>query len=259
MAGALFSAAAAVATSSVVLSSGGAAGVAAATPRVRGSATVSAAASLTQVFGAIQTKFEKADPAASITINYGSSGVLESQIENGAPVDVAAFADQQTMAKLSGKGLLAGKPKVFATNHLVIVTKPGNPSHIEKLSDLQRAGTISLCAETAPCGVYADQILQGAGVVIPQASVTRGQDVKATLAAVAQGDAAAGIVYVTDARSAGSTVAAVRIPASQNLVAQYPIAVLKASTSQTVARAFERYVRSPAGQSVLEKFGFGPG
>ena len=99
--------------------------------KVSGTSTVSAAASLTGAFGTIQTDFEKANPGATITINFGSSGVLEQQIAGGAPVDVAAFADQLTMQKLSAANLLAGPAKIFATNHLVIVTKPGNAMHIK--------------------------------------------------------------------------------------------------------------------------------
>jgi len=219
---------------------------------------VSAAASLTGAFGTIQTDFEKANPGATININFGSSGVLEAQIEAGAPVDVAAFADEATMQKLTDKSLLAGPSKIFATNHLVIVTKPGNPMHITKLSDLANVGVISLCADTAPCGVYADQILQSAGVTIPATSVNRGVDVKSTLAAVAQGDANAGIVYVTDAEAAGSTVDAVTIPAAQNALAKYPIAVIKTTTNKSVAQAFMNYVLGPQGQAVLKQYGFLP-
>ena len=137
-----------------------------ATP-VTGTITVSAAASLTEAFGTIKDDFVKANPGADITINFGSSGTLETQIESGAPADVAAFADEATMKKLSDKSLLAAPAEIFATNQLVIVTKPGNPKGIKTLADLATAGTISLCADTAPCGKYANQILQTAGVTIP--------------------------------------------------------------------------------------------
>jgi molybdate transport system substrate-binding protein len=224
--------------------------------KVTGSSTVSAAASLTGAFGTIQKNFEKANPHATITINFGSSGVLEQQIEGGAPVDVAAFASESTMKTLADKNLLTGPTKIFASNHLVIVTKPGNPMHIKTLSDLEHAGTISLCADSAPCGVYADQILQTAGVTIPESSITRGEDVKSTLAAVSQGDANAGIVYVTDALAAEPAVTAVTIPPGQNALAKYPIAVIKATTNKSVAQAFMNYVLAPQGQAVLRRYGF---
>jgi len=223
---------------------------------VTGTITVSAAASLTGAFGTIKDDFVKANPGATVTINFGSSGTLETQIESGAPADVAAFADEATMKKLSDKQLLAAPAQIFATNQLVIVTKPGNPKGIKTLADLATAGTISLCADTAPCGKYASQILQGAGVTIPTSSVTQGQDVKTTLAAVTDGDAVAGIVYVTDARAAGAKVDTVEIPTAQNAVAKYPIAVLKATTSSALADAFMAYVLGPEGQAVLKAAGF---
>ena len=116
---------------------------------------MSAAASLTGAFRTIKDDFVTANPGANITINFGSSGQLETQIESGAPADVAAFADEATMKKLADKSLLAGPSQIFATNQLVIVTKPGNPKDIKTLADLATAGTISLCADTAPCGKYA--------------------------------------------------------------------------------------------------------
>jgi molybdate transport system substrate-binding protein len=223
---------------------------------VTGTMTVSAAASLTGAFGAIKADFVKANPGANVTINFGSSGQLETQVESGAPVDVAAFADEATMQKLANKSLLAGPSQIFATNSLVIVTKPGNPKNMKSLADLATAGTISLCATTAPCGTYADQILMTAGVSIPASSVTRGQSVKSTLAAVTYGDADAAIVYVTDAQAAGSRVDTVTIPPAQNAVAKYPIAVIKATKSEALARAFISYVLGPGAQSVLEDAGF---
>ena len=225
---------------------------------VTGTITVSAAASLTGAFGTIKDDFVKANPGATITINFGSSGTLETQIEGGAPADVAAFADEATMKKLSDKDLLAAPAQIFATNQLVIVTKPGNPKGIKTLADLATAGTISLCADTAPCGKYAAQILQTAGVTIPTSSVTLGQDVKTTLAAVTDGDAVAGIVYVTDAQSAGSKVDTVEIPAEQNAIAKYPIAVIEATANRALANAFMEYVLGPEGQAVLKAAGFMP-
>jgi molybdate transport system substrate-binding protein len=221
-----------------------------------GAITVSAAASLTGAFGTIKDDFVKANPDATVTINFGSSGQLETQIESGAPADVAAFADEATMKKLSDQNLLAGPSQTFATNRLVIVTKPGNPKGIETLADLATAGTISLCATTAPCGKYADQILRGATITIPESSVTRGQDVKTTLTAVTTGDADAAVVYVTDAQAAGAKVTAVEIPAAQNAVASYPIAVLSTSSNSSAASAFVAYVLGPEAQAVLKEAGF---
>jgi len=222
-----------------------------------GTITVSAASSLTGAFGTIKSDFVKAHPGSTVNIDSGSSAQLETQIESGAPADVAAFADTATMQQLAGKGLLSGPSQIFATNELVIVTKPGNPKHIETLADLAHAGTVALCAATAPCGKYAARILDAAQVTIPTSSITRGENAKATLSAVANGDADAGIVYVTDGEAAGSTVGTVAIPAAQNAVARYPIAVVKATSNQALAQAFMSYVLGPQGQAVLKDAGFG--
>jgi molybdate transport system substrate-binding protein len=224
-----------------------------------GTITVSAAASLTESFAAIKDAFTTANPGTTVTINFGSSGQLESQLEAGAPADVAAFADQSTMAKLADKQLLAAPAKNFASNRLVIVTKPGNPKGITTLADLAtKSGTVALCADTAPCGKYTAAILQIAKVIIPETKITRGQDVKTTLAAVSEGDADAGIVYFTDANAAQDKVTATEIPIPHESLVTYPIAVLAASTNKELAQAFVDYVLSPRGQAVLRKAGFGP-
>lgn len=181
---------------------------------------------------------------------------MQTQILQGAPADVFASADQTNMDKLSTVALLDGSSSVFARNRLVIVTKPGNPKNVKTLADLANVGTVSLCAVEVPCGKYAAQALQTAGVTIPQTKITRGADVKSTLAAVATGDADAAIVYVTDAKNAGASVASVAIPDAQNVIATYPIAALKASTNTATAAAFIKYVESPKGQATLVSFGF---
>lgn len=226
------------------------------TPTVDGTITVSAAASLTEAFTTIKDDFIEANPEATVTINFGSSGQLATQIQEGAPVDVAAFADEAPMATLDEADLLAAPAQIFARNQLVIVTKPGNPKGIDSLEDLATVGVVSLCAETAPCGKFANQILESAGVTIPASSITRGQDVKATLTAVTEGDAEAAIVYVTDAAAAGSAVTTVDIPETYNVVANYPIAVMGSSANADTAQAFIDYVLGENGQAVLAEAGF---
>ena len=134
--------------------------------------------------------------------------------------------------------------------------KPGNPKGVKTIGDLPKIGTISLCAASVPCGRYASQMLTQDGVTIPTDKITLGQDVKATLSAVANGDADAGLVYVTDALSAGKTVTQIKIPASLNVLAIYPIAPVAASQNAKLADAWVQYVISPAGQKTLAKFGF---
>lgn len=225
---------------------------------LEGEITVAAAASLTEAFTDLGTAFEANHPGTKVTFTFDSSGTLSQQIQDGAPVDVFASADEKNMTKLTDADLVKGKPTVFARNELVIVTKPGNPEDIASLEDLADAGVIALCAEDAPCGTFAGQALDEAGVTIPESSVTRGQNVKATLTAVTQGDAVAGIVYATDAIAAGSAVETVEIPKDQNAIATYPIAVLTGTKDAALASAFADYVSSRDGQALLEGRGFLP-
>jgi molybdate transport system substrate-binding protein len=136
--------------------------------------------------------------------------------------------------------------------------KPGNPKGVKSVADLPNVGIVSLCASTVPCGKYAAQMFTQDGVTVPPDKTTLGQDVKATLSAVSQGDADAGVVYVTDAKAAGKTVAQVKIPASLNVLAVYPIAPLASSENASLAKAWVKYVTSPAGQKTLKSFGFLP-
>ncbi len=218
---------------------------------------VSAASSLTSAFEKIGTAFESAHKDVKVTFNFGASSALATQMLEGAPADVFASADEDNMAKLAAEGRLAASAEDFARNVLTIVTKPNNPEAIAGLTDLVDAGVISLCGIAAPCGKYAQQALDHAGVTIPESSVTRGQNVAATLSAVADGDAVAGIVYLTDAK-ANARVATVNVPASDNVVARYPIARLARARRSAAAKAFVGYVLSASGQRVLRSFGFLP-
>jgi molybdate transport system substrate-binding protein len=228
------------------------------TKKVTGTITVSAAASTTEAFTKMSADFQKRNPGATVMFNFGSSGTLARQVEGGAPADVFASADGANMQKLVTGGEVTAEPTVFAANLLTIVVKPGNPSKVKSLADLAELDVVSLCGETVPCGKYADQILTGADVTIDPAKVTRGADVKATLAAVTTGDADAAIVYVTDAEAAGETLATVAVPTWQNAYAVYPIAPIAASSNQDLAEAWIAYTVSTAGQRTLQSFGFLP-
>jgi molybdate transport system substrate-binding protein len=137
-----------------------------------------------------------------------------------------------------------------------LVVKPGNPLRISSIADLSKASVISLCAKTAPCGVYSATVLSRYGVAIPESKVTRGIDAAATLNAVSTGDADAAIVYATDALLAKKQVAVISIPVGKNVKAMYGIGVVRGSKNSKQADAFILFVLSPAGQKVLNTFGF---
>jgi len=221
-----------------------------------GSILVAAASSLTDVFEQIADEVEARHPGIDVELTFDASSSLASQIELGAPIDVFASADEANMARVVDAGRTRGGATVFAHNALEIVTKPGNPEQVDALADLEDVGVVALCAAEAPCGRYAEQVLADADVELPSDRVTRGESAKATLGAVAYGDAAAGIVYATDAKAARATVDGVTIPSAENAVATYPIVALRGEGGTAAARAFVRYVTSPAGRRTLASFGF---
>ena len=226
--------------------------------KVSGSITVSAAASLTEVFAKMGTDFQKKHSGTTVTLNFAASSALAGQIQGGAPADVFASADGANMQKVVSTRQVTADPVDFTANQLTIVVKKGNPNQVRKLADLANVDIVSLCAAAVPCGKYATQMLSQDGITIPQEKITLGQDVKATLTAVSAGDADAAIVYKTDAKAAGTTITEVPIAASLNVLAVYPIAPIAASQNAKLADAWISYVLSPQGQKTLAKFGFLP-
>ena len=227
-------------------------------PSLTGSITVSAASSLTGAFGQLGTMFHALHPATTVSFNFGSSGDLANQITAGAPADVFASASPTDMATVVKSGDITGTPAIFARNSLEIVVKPGNPLGIRSLADLTKAPVVSLCVTTAPCGATAEVALERAHVSLPASQVTLGQNVDATFAAVTTGDAEAGIVYVTNAKTVGALGVGIPIPASQNVTTSYPIAIVKATKDADLARAWVAYVLGPIGQRVLHQASFLP-
>lgn len=219
-----------------------------------GTITVFAASSLTAAYTSIGNDFQKSHSGTMVTFTFGGSSMLVSQIQQGAIGDIFASADQPNMQKLFDSGLIHGSPSTFAHNRLELVVAAGNPKHIAGLSDLARSGLlVVLCAPAVPCGRYAAQALQKAGVTVKPAS--QEADVKAVVSKVALGEADAGIVYVTDVKAAGAGVQGVEIPSGLNVVADYPVAVLKDSQNLAVASAFVSYLLGD-GQRTLSRYGF---
>ena len=215
---------------------------------------VFAAASLTAAFTSLGTSFESSHRQVRVRFDFAGSSTLVQQIHEGAPADVFASADPANMQKLSDAGMVE-PPAVFASNKLEIVVEKGNPKHIRGLSDLDRAGlVVVLAAAGVPAGTYAVEVLQKAGVKLTPRS--QEQDVKAVVSKVALGEADAGIVYVTDVRAAGGAVDGVPIPDEQNVVATYPLAVLKRAPDAVDGRTFEAFVLSAQGQRLLASYGF---
>ncbi len=219
-----------------------------------GTLTVFAAASLKATFDQIRTAFMAAHPDVDFPeITYDGSSTLVTQLQNGAPADVFASADEANMDKVQD---LVTDRVDFATNSLQIAVAPGNPKKIRSLADLAEPGVITvICQAEVPCGAASHKALDAAGVTLTPASEE--QNVTAVLTKVATGDADAGLVYRTDVTSSGGTVEGVDFPQASEAVNTYPIAVLKDSTNSAAARAFVDLVTSTEGQKVLASVGFG--
>lgn len=219
-------------------------------------ARVFAAASLTAAFTELAAEFAKTAGGDAVDLNFAGTPQLVVQLREGAKVDVFASADLPNMQKVEALGGVVGKPVPFATNRLCIVVPKGNPHGIRGLADLAVADRrVLLCGPEVPAGRYAREALAKASVVVQSRSDE--PSVKAVVGKVVLGEAAAGIVYATDAAAARDKLDAVAIPAEHNLVASYPIAVLTKGDAESVGAAFVAFVRSPAGRAVLGKHGFG--
>ncbi|HEU4568621.1 MAG TPA: molybdate ABC transporter substrate-binding protein [Marmoricola sp.] len=213
--------------------------------------TVFAAASLTDTFQTIGAAFEKAHPGTRVKFSFGGSSDLVQQIENGAPADVIASADQATMDRLSA----AENGVEFASNSLEIAVPPGNPAKVSGLADLARKDVKTVvCAAPVPCGSATALLEQKAGVRIEP--VSEEQSVTDVLGKVESGEADAGIVYVTDVKGAGAKVVGVPIPASTNVTNTDVISVVGSTTQQRLAEQFVDYVATGPGQQVLADAGF---
>ena len=218
--------------------------------------TAFAAASLTDAFNQLKDRLPRSHPPLQLTYSFAGSQALVQQVIQGAPADVIATADQKTMQKLVDRRLVR-QPRVFARNTLEIVVAPGNPKGIHGLADLSRRDvTVVLEDPSVPAGGYSQQVLTSAHVSVKPRSLEL--DVRSTLAKVTSGEADAAIVYATDVRAAGAKAQGVAIPAAQNVVASYPIAIVKASTHAKAAAEFIDEVLSAAGQRVLTGDGFLP-
>jgi molybdate transport system substrate-binding protein len=228
--------------------------------------TVFAAASLNTVFPQIAAEFRKAHPGVTFTFSFAGTDTLTTQIEQGAPADVFAGASTKYGTELAGKGLIDA-PQVFATNRLVVVVPTGDPAHITSLRDLAKPGTrIVIGDATVPIGAYTRKVLgnldatYGASYspAVLKNVVSEALDVTSILTSVSTGNADAGFVYVTDARSAGDKVVTIGLPAAAQAVASYPIAVVKASKHATVAGQFAAFMLGAQAQAALAAAGFGP-
>ena len=213
--------------------------------------TVYAAASLTDAFPKI---------APAQRYQFGGSNTLAAQITQGAPADVFASANMTLPNQLYASGLCS-KPVVFTRNTLVVVVPKVNPAHIRSIYDLAKPGVkLVVAGPGVPVGSYTLQILKNMNLSGPVLKnvVSRETDVREVLAKVALGEADAGFVYSTDAKTVSGKVKVIKVPAWAQPKVQYGICVVSKSSNKTAARAFVKKVLSKAGQTRLRAYGFLP-
>jgi len=210
--------------------------------------TIFAAASLTNVFPQI-------DPAQ--TYSFSGSNALAAQIRQGAPADVFASANVSIPQQLYAEGLVE-KPVVFTRNALILIVPKSNPAHIHSVYDLQRNGVkLVIAAAGVPVGDYTRAVLHNLNLDNVLANVVSNEtDVREVLAKVALGEADAGFVYTTDARTVKGKVATIGIRWSAQPIVQYAIAVVSSSPHKAVARAWVKRLLGKAAQAKLREAGF---
>jgi molybdate transport system substrate-binding protein len=216
-----------------------------------GRLTVFAAASLTDVL-----------PRIAPLPRYGFAGSdqLAFQIQQGAPVDVFLAASPKYPELLYKQGLVQ-KPIQFATNTLVLIVPKANPARIHTADDLTRPGVkIVIGDPSVPVGAYTRTVLTNLGIsaAVLRNVVSQETDVRSVLAKVALGEADAGFVYITDAKTVKGKVGVIAIRESAQPHVVYGAAVVKSSPHLEAAYRFLTRLIRPAAQQTLERFGFGP-
>jgi len=217
----------------------------------RAQITVYAAASLSDAF----PKIDRAEK-----YSFGGSNMLASQIQQGAPADVFASANTSLPRQLYAKRLCS-KPVVFTRNGLVVVVPKANPAGIDSVYDLAKRGLkVVVAGTTVPIGNYTAQVLAKMKLAdaVERNVVSEETDVRGVLSKVVLGEADAGFVYSTDAKTAGRQVRTIKVPAWAQPNVQYSACVVRASSHQSDAQAFVKRLIGAAAQKKLIAAGFLP-
>ncbi len=227
----------------------------------RADLTVSAAISLKDALDAIKQVYASQAPGVSISMNYGASGTLQLQIEQGAPVDVYLSAAPKQMDALEAKGmLLEGTRKDLLRNGIVLIVPKSSTLGIATFQDLLKPNVKRVALGepvTVPAGRYAQEVLTHLRIYDQvNAKAVLAKDVRQVLTYVETGDVDAGIVYTTDALSSTKVKIVAEAPADSHSPVIYPVAVIKTTKNSAAAKAFEDFLSGPQARAIFEKYGF---
>jgi molybdate transport system substrate-binding protein len=234
-----------------------------ATPVQEDRLVIFAAASLRDVFTAMGEEFKRTHPGVELTFYFAGTQELRTQLEHGTAADVFTSADQRHMDQLVQASRVEG-PRVFARNEPVLIVSRESAATLRGLGDLPTAERIVVGVPEVPIGRYTLQILDKASVAlgadfrsrVEARVVSRELNVRQVLTKVSLGEAQAGFVYRTDAIPAGERVRIVTIPPEFNVIAEYPIGLVKGAAHPVLARAWIDFVLSAEGQRSLQRAGF---
>lgn len=223
--------------------------------------TVSAAASLTEAFTDMESKFETENPDIDVNFNFGSSGNLRKQIEGGAPADIFASADQKNMDTLANETLIDNSSREnFAKNSLVLIVPANSTLNITGVKDLTNSEVKKIGIgnpDTVPVGNYTRTAMTEAGLWSQiENKAVLAEDVKQALTYVERGEVDAGFVYMSDAMTAEPGTIKIVTNVSVSTPVNYPIAIVSYSEHKKDAQEFIDFVTGKEGQETLEKYGF---
>jgi len=222
---------------------------------------VSAASSLKNVLLEIQQNYQSVHPETKLVYNFGASGALQQQIEQGAPADIFISAAVQQMDQLQKKQLInSSTRKNLCKNELVLIVPAGGKSQISSFADLASAQVKNVAIgepKTVPAGQYTQQLLQNLALWDKlKNKLIYAKDVRTVLAYVETGNVDAGIVYKTDSMDDNKVVVVTSAPSVQHDPIVYPLAMIAGTRQSQQAMEFIEYLLSPNARTVFEKRGF---
>jgi molybdate transport system substrate-binding protein len=226
--------------------------------------TVSAAISLKNAFEEIGKLYESENKGSKVMFNLGASGDLMTQIKGGAPVDVFASAALKDMDDLDNAGFVMEETKTnFVTNSVVLIVPSTSKTTLTSFEDLKKAEIKKIAVgnpKTVPVGRYSDETFQYYKISdMIQAKLVFAENVRQVLDYVVRGEVDAGVVYSTDAMVKQQDVKIiVTAPEASHKPIVYPIAVVKGTKNEKMAKSFIALVTSDEGRKILFKYGFKP-